>query len=283
MILVDYSQVTISNIMMQYKTFGSLDEGMIRHMILNSIRAYRKKFSDKYGELVICCDDRHYWRKDLYPEYKGHRKKDQANDDFDWNTLFKHLNTIKDELREFFPYQVIQAETAEADDIIGTLCHQFGSQLGGDPILILSGDKDFKQLQVYSNVDQYAPVQKKWIKEPNAAMFLKEHILIGDKGDGIPNFLSDDKCLIEGRRQKPLGAKKISKWVNETPEDFCDENMLRGYKRNEQLVDLNFIPAVVRDDILSKYNDDVSVGRSKLFNYFVSHKLKNLMQSLSDF
>lgn len=285
MILLDLNQVMISNLMMQIASNDQLEESLVRHMILNSIRLYRQKFKD-YGELVICCDDKNYWRKSIFPYYKQHRKADREKSQLDWSKIFEILNKVREELKETFPYRVLQVEHAEADDIIGTLTNRFGVYLNNtatDKILILSGDKDFGQLQKYSNVEQFSPVTKRWIKVADPRRFLREHIMKGDRGDGIPNFLSADSCIIAKERQKPLPSKKIDQWVDLEPEAFCTGDMLRNYKRNEQLVDLDCIP----DEIISKINklyDQYQIPERKgLFNYFIKHKLKLLMDSIGDF
>ena len=154
MILVDMNQVMIANMMMQIGNHqnAEIDVSMLRHMILNTLRANRKKFTAEFGELVICCDDTNYWRRQMYPYYKANRKKTRDKSEMDWNAIFQALNSIRDELKEFFPYKVIQVETCEADDIIGVITHEEGTELNmGEPILILSGDKDYIQLHKYAN------------------------------------------------------------------------------------------------------------------------------------
>ena len=161
MILVDLNQVMISNLMMNLQgNQGAVDENLVRHMVFNSLRMYKQRFGEKYGNMIICCDDKNYWRRDIFPHYKASRKDDREKSPYDWNEIFTALNSIRDEIRENAPYKVIQVERAEADDIIGTICTEHGQQLGGEPILILSGDKDFQQLQTYSNVDQFSPILK---------------------------------------------------------------------------------------------------------------------------
>jgi len=277
--------VTISNIFMQMRFGGdkSLDEGLTRHMVLNGLRSYKRKFGEKYGEMVICSDDRHYWRKEIFPYYKQGRKSSQETSSIDWQELYRILNLLKEEIREYMPWKMIQVEHAEADDVIATLCHEFGIEFGGgERILILSSDKDFKQLQKFSNVDQYSPIQKKWIKENNPVRYLKEHIMEGDKGDGIPNFLSDDNCLVGDGIKKTLGQKKIGGWINQAPEDFCTESMLRGWRRNEALIDLSLVPGTVSVEVMRQYNAELP-KRGDLFEYFMKNKLKNLMSDIGEF
>lgn len=285
MIILDLNQVMISNLMMQLgnHTNAELDEGLLRHMVLNSIRIYRQKFTKTYGELVIACDDKNYWRRQIYPYYKANRKKNREKSDLDWATLFESLNKIRSELKEFFPYRVIQVDTAEADDVIATLTEKFGGTVSSERILILSGDKDFNQLQKYSNVEQFDPIRKKWIKAEDPYKYVQEHVMRGDSGDGIPNILSDDDCFVVGKRQKPLTQKKIDAWVGKEPVEFCDETMLRNYKRNQQLVDFDYIPNEIKSRIISEYDAQSGKRRDKLFNYFIQNKLKNLMEVIQDF
>lgn len=285
MIIVDMNQVMISNFMMQIGNHKNMEieENLVRHMVLNSLRSYVQKFGAKYGELVIACDDSNYWRKKIFPYYKANRKKSREASEIDWSTLFNSLNKIRDEIRDNFPYRVIKVESAEADDVIGTLCHNFGQQIGGDRILILSGDKDFIQLHQYSNVEQYDPVRKKFLKKNDPLAFTKELVMRGDSSDGIPNFLSPDDSFVLGKRQKPITTKKMTEWINQEPEVFCNQEMLRNYRRNEQLIDLNYIPDEVRAKVLSQYEEQKNKGRDKLFNYFINNRLKHLMESISEF
>ena len=81
MILLDYSQIALSNIIVQKVD----DENIIRHMILNSIRMYNKRYRKEYGQMVICADGMNTWRKEYFPQYKAHRKKARSESTMDWN------------------------------------------------------------------------------------------------------------------------------------------------------------------------------------------------------
>ena len=274
---------------------AELSESLIRHMVLSSILSYKKKFSEDYGRMIFCADDRKYWRKEVFPFYKANRKKSRDASKFDWNLIFGTLNKIRDEIKTIFPYLVIQVEGAEADDIIGTLVkysqtnelNSVSSSLDPDPqkVLILSGDKDFVQLQKYSNVCQYSPMQKRYLTTDNPRRTLLEHILIGDSGDGIPNFLSSDTVFInEDMRQKPIRRDRLETWLSlEDPIKFCDENMLRNFKRNEQLINLDYIPVDIQTKIIECYQAGPKGDRKNLLNYFVENKLKYLLDSISEF
>lgn len=289
MIIVDLSQVMLSNLMMQIgnHTNAKIEENMVRHMVLNSLRSYKVKFCDEYGEMVIACDNTNYWRKQLFPYYKANRKKSQESSEMDWKAIFECLNKIREELKEYFPYRVVDVESAEADDIIATLAKEY---CANEDILILSGDKDFIQLHTYSNdlhtyqtVKQYDPVRKKWITHENPERYLAEHILKGDSGDGVPNVLSNDNCFVVGERQKPMTQKKMDALIELGLEGKFDHPVFRNYMRNKKLIDLNMIPGTVQEKILESYGLQGNKSRDKLLNYFIANKLKHLMENLQEF
>lgn len=279
------NQVTISNLMMQVvnQKDNEVNEDMVRHMVLNSLRSYRSKFFDEYGELVICYDGRNYWRREIFPFYKQNRKKNRESSDLDWDSIFKTLNKIREEIREIFPYKVLEVEHAEADDIIASLVFHTAKNPLPENVLIISSDKDFFQLQTHSFVKQYSPTLKKFVSGSDPEEYIKVHILKGDRGDGIPNFLSPDNTFVDNLRQKPLGANKIDKLVVQEPKEFCNEEMLRNYQRNQRLIDLTFVPSDLQKIIVDQYKEVKCGNRSKLLNYFIKNRLKNLTESLSDF
>ena len=280
MILIDLSQIMVASTMMSMgKEESEVDIDMVRHMILNSLRMYRSKYHDEYGELVLCCDGRHSWRREHFPQYKAARKSNRDADNRNWTQIFGCLDTIKSELKEFFPYKYLEIDEAEADDIIGVLARQSGSE----KVMIISGDKDFIQLQTYKNVKQYSPITKKLVTAANPYNYLKEHIMRGDSSDGIPNFLSSDNCIVDKIRQKPLSKKKVESWLGESPVDFCTEEQLRNYHRNVKLIDLQYTPLDIVDKIKQQFNENPKGKRSGLLNFFVERKLNNLIQDIGEF
>jgi 5'-3' exonuclease len=270
-----------------------VSEDLIRHIVLSSILYYKKKFSGEFGNVVLCVDDKDYWRKEIFPYYKAGRKKARDDSKYDWKVIFTLLNKIREELKEYFPYKVLQVEKAEADDIIAVLSkYSQDNELLENvlvreprPVLILSADKDFLQLQKYANVKQFSPMQKKFLVTSNPKKVLLEHIIRGDSGDGIPNFLSEDNIfLVEGKKQKSIQSKKLEEWLKcGNPQEFCDEYMLRNFKRNEALIDFDKIPAEIQEKIIYTY-ENAKLGNTKhLMTYFIRNKLRYLMESIGDF
>ena len=282
MIIFDFNQVAISNLMEQIgSSKTAVDESLVRHMILNTIRTYVKKFKSSHGpEVVIACDNKKYWRREVYPHYKAGRKKARESSGHDWNSIFDCLGKIKQELKDYSPYKVIDVDTCEADDIIAVLAMKYSTT---QKIMILSSDKDFAQLQKFPNVEQYSPILKKFIKEPFPLAQLKQLIIRGDKGDGVPNILSADNCIVEGVRQKPITEAKIIVWMNQEPKEFCNEEMLRNFSRNETLIDLTKIPTPLKEKILDTYDEAKGNSRQKFMNYMIANRLKNLIEVIDEF
>jgi len=274
------NQIAVANLMMNLKMNNSktIDESMVRHMILNSIRMYRMEHHDEYGEVVLTWDSKHSWRRDYFPEYKASRRKGREESDLDWDDIFGTLNKIRNEIKENFPYKYLEVFGAEADDIIGFLCEENKDE----KIMIISGDKDFIQLQKYPNVKQWSPITKKDVNGFNPTTYLKEHILRGDTSDGVPNVLSPDNTFIDGLRQRPLSRKKIQSWLLGGGSDWNDE-VKRNFQRNSTLIDLSRTPEELKNQIRLEYNNAPHGDRSKLLNYFMQNKLKELTENIGEF
>lgn len=296
MIVVDFNQTAISNLMAEIggRTDVELNVPLLRHMIINSLRGYKQKFGKEFGEIVIACDNMKYWRRAVFPQYKAGRKKAREESGFDWKLIFETLSTIRDEIDRIFPYKVLNVEGAEADDVIAVLA--FYSQNNdlqnitpfsdGDPkpFLIISGDHDFIQLQRFKNVKQFSPIQKKYVKpDSTAEEYVVEHIIRGDKGDGIPNVLSPDDCLVNGERQKPISKKKLEVWIKNPLSMPTDYEFVKNYKRNMTLVDFHCIPKEISDAVINNYETQPIKNKSMLLNYFVENRMKNMLEVIEEF
>ena len=282
MILLDFSGIAIATIAVNKVN----DEQMLRHMMLNSVRMYNKKFKPEYGEMILCCDGPNNWRRSYYPQYKANRKKSRDESGFDWQEAFRIMHLVKDEIKENFPYKVIHMDQCEADDIIGTLVEntqEFGQY---EDVMIVSSDKDFLQLQQYPNVRQWSHMQKKELKDSAPKVNLIEKILTGDAGDGVPNVLSHDDTFVNGERQTPLSRKKKDTII----EDLSDGELLyaaswyRNYQRNEKLIDLTQTPDDLKKAIISEYNgQDPADNKGKVFPYLINKNMKMLIESVEEF
>lgn len=299
MIIFDFHQVFISNLMVQLgnHTNAELEEHLLRHMVLNTIRTVRIKFKNTFGnDVVIASEGMNCWRKESFPYYKANRKKAREKSELDWNLLYTCINTFKKEFRESFGYKVIDDDRAEADDVIATIAKR-----SSEPVLIVSGDKDFGQLHTTDSnqimeanqffkskkafIEQYDPTRAKMIKQTSPQEMLQTHIVKGDSIDGIPNILSPDNCLVIGERQKPLRQTRIDKWLPDLVKGDLsvleDNNLINNYKRNQKLIDFSFIPNDLGDRIWEQFNQPTQ--KKNLIPFFIEKRLKNLMENIGDF
>ena len=297
MILIDYSQVALSAILtFQRELKGTESEikNLIRHVTLSTIKSYKKKYGKEYGELIICCDGRKYWRRDVFQYYKAGRKKARDASDLDWTLIFDTLSEMRDDISKHFPWKVIHIDRAEADDVIAvmtkwTQSNGFVQQgLVEDPqkVLILSSDGDFIQLQKWANVSQYSPMQKKQIKATKKELYEKfiTHVVkAGD--DGIPNILSpDDIFLQEGVRQKRISSQRLDDFLDKGFDACRNDDERRNWHRNLQLIDFEFIPEDVAQTIVDAYLNNKPTGdKMSVMNYLIENRCRLLLDELDDF
>lgn len=284
MIIVDLNQVLFATFFASVGKYTNvqIEEPLVRHMALNMLRNINKKFRNDYGDMIIAADSVNNWRKEYFPYYKASRRKAREESDVDWKSMFKCMDSIRSDLRDYFPYNYIQIEGCEADDVIGTIVEHEHANYAEGSILIVSGDKDFKQLQKWNSVSQYDPVRKRWINDPDGEDYLEEHILTGDKSDGVPNILSDDNVFVTDQRQKILTGKRRVELKG--IEDRHEDKYYRNYIRNKTLIDLSCTPKELKEKILIEYEKGPNVqDRSQLLPYMMKHKMRNLIEHLSDF
>jgi hypothetical protein len=278
MIIIDFSQMFLSCVFTQpadmYETEDNI--GMIRHLVLNHFITIKRKFNkeSKNGNIVFACDGQNYWRKQFFPYYKAARKAGREKTAYNFDVIFKFMSTIKTELKENFPYKLIEEFEAEADDVIGTLSHHLHKY---ETVVIVSSDKDFKQLHKYHSIKQYDPYKKQLVVENRPEEFLQELIIRGDASDGIPNIISADDVFVTKTRQKPITKKFLEESRGSLMHHFDH------YLRNKTLIDFSEIPLYIQENIIKKYDSYETVGRGNLFKYFISKNLTNLIDQIDQF
>ena len=277
MILVDANQIAISHLMVRQKIEDGINIDSIRRSIVRVLARIQKQFGPEYGKMVLCYDDKSYWRSQVFPYYKKNRKQERETSKYDWDMVFSVLNKIRDEIRRNLPYYVIQVQGAEADDVIATLTRRHHLE---EKILILSADKDFIQLQRHNSVRQYDPIRNRWIDCEDPISYLQEHIIRGDRSDGIPNILTCDDAIVNGKAQKKMSKEKISALASMDPSDFTNYIRLRNWKRNSELIDFAKIPRPIVDNIIMTYNK-YRVNSSIELQYFIDNNIQDLIDEFS--
>ena len=279
-ILVDANQIAISHLMVRHKIENGINIDSVRHSIVRVLGRIQKKFGTEYGQMILCYDDKNYWRREVFPFYKQNRKQERENSKYDWDRVFSVLNKIRDELRNNFPYQVIQVHGAEADDVIAALTKSNCDNPPAEPILILSADKDFIQLHRYPLVKQYDPIRNRWIEDEDPVRYLQEHIIKGDRSDGIPNILTCDDAIVNGKPQKKMSKEKISSLASMDPQEFTNFIRLRNWKRNSELIDFTKMPRQIFDRIIT-YVSRNKVRENINIDYFIEHNIQDLIEEFS--
>ena len=276
MILVDANQIAISHLMVRQKIEDGINIDSVRRSIIKVLARIQKQFGPEYGKMVLCYDDKNYWRSQVFPYYKKNRKQEREASKYDWDLVFSVLNRIRDEIRRHLPYYVIQVHGAEADDVIATLARS----LATDKILVLSADKDFIQLQRDKRVKQYDPIRNRWIENEDPIHYLQEHIVRGDRSDGIPNILTCDDAIVNGKAQKKMSKEKISALASMKPEDFTNFIRLRNWKRNSELIDFSNIPSNIKNNIIMKFTK-YRLNKSIDLQYFIDNNIQDLIEEFS--
>ena len=277
MILVDANQIAISHLMVRQKIENGINIDSIRRSIIRVLARINKQFGPEYGKMVLCYDDKSYWRSQVFPYYKKNRKQERETSKYDWDMVFSVLNKIRDEIRRNLPYYVIQVQGAEADDVIAALTRKHHLR---EKILILSADKDFIQLQRHDNVKQYDPIRNRWIENEDPVQYLQEHIIRGDRSDGIPNILTCDDAIVNGKAQKKMSKLKIASLASMKPEDFTNYIRLRNWKRNSELIDFAKIPRPIVENIIMTYNK-YRAKQSIDLQYFIDNNIQDLIEEFS--
>lgn len=296
MIGIDYSGVAIAAIT-AFREDLTRDEkhieNLVRHVILTSLKGYKKKFHREYGEMIIACDSAPYWRKKYFPHYKFKRAKAKEESDIPWDIVHKYMDLTLQELRVHFPYKVISVPGAEADDILGVMAQHMSLESeslidDGTPTktVIVSKDKDMGQLLSHPNIQQWNPYLRNFVKlEESAKMYLRRLILTGDVGDGVCNVFSPNDSFFTGTRQKPATEKKMlpmleaANMLDAAPDEFVKKRIME----NTRMIALSMIPSDIRENIISAFNVKPVGNRMSIYQYLISKDMKLLMEDIEDF
>ena len=145
-------------------------------------------------------------KKNLFPEYKAHRKLQRITNWDGFNDKNDEAESIENQLVRLIQYlrclpvSLLSIDKVEADDVIGYITKRTENE-----VHIMSADQDFLQL-VTPKITVYSPIKKKFytpklVKEEyglEAYNYLNQKILMGDNSDNIPGV-------------KGLGPKKLFK------------------------------------------------------------------------
>jgi len=234
----------------------------------------------EYDRVIIAYDARHYWRKDIYPEYKGNRKKQRDDSIINFDNFLPILDQFIVEFKEIFnSLYHIEIENAEADDIAAILAIKFSEN--GEATELITTDKDFNQLLKNPNVSIYNPIKKEFVKCLNPEKELQLKCITGDRGDNI--FAVKPKCGPVAA-EKILKSGQLAEFLLMEESNLSEEqiSMVNNYKRNVQLIDFEYIPVSLKNKILDNFKE-YRVGKFSQVNvlqWCSKHNLKALSSQM---
>ena len=285
MILIDTSQLILSEAAVEYiHTPERYNKSSLQKSVIKKIINVLKQYKRTFGGVVLCVDyPFKSWRHGIFEHYKFTRKAHKETMDFDWDKYFTYYNDILESFRANLPVKIIMCQGAEGDDVIATLTKHFHTR---ENILIWSSDRDFLQLQKYNNVQQYSYKKKEMLRVDDPVMSLNEKIVQGDKGDGIPNCLSNDKVFVNGERQKRITDKvKFALLENGKPpeQNAPNREILENLERNRKLIDFDCIPIELDKSIIECYNTYIPPKKSNFQKFLLSNGLMDMINMIKLF
>lgn len=114
-------------------------DGRYTNAVFTTLKSVKAILDGSYGftHMVICFDKtRNTFRRELYPEYKAHRKPTQEP--------LKEQFILMEQVLEQIGLQVLYSDIYEADDLAGSVARQFFAEF--DSVRILTKDTDYYQL-----------------------------------------------------------------------------------------------------------------------------------------
>ena len=300
MITVDFSQAVIASCFVFKDDLRKADisecVNIIRHAFLTTLKGYKQKFMGEYGsELVLLADGDSYWRKDIFPEYKFSRKKQREDSDMPWDKVNECKKILLEEMKKYSPYRILIHPKAEADDLFAILVRYVAAKrvdetalfdAESERVIMCASDGDLKQLHS-KTVRQHSPMTKTFVTldgvKPEA--FLREKILTGDSGDGIPNVFSSKTCFVEKVRQTPCTQKKMAPILESAVlEDGTHDEFVRDrITLNRTLVDFNEIPEYIITEVLELYSKPHRGNKESLFRYLSKNRCSMLLDEIDKF
>ena len=255
-----------------------------KHIMFNHVFSVCKKFNAT--EVILAIDSKENWRKKIYTEYKATRKEQrEANTEIDWNAFFNAYREFTEEVKQFFPFYVIQIKYMEADDIAAILARDWQKY----EKIIITSDSDYIQLLKYNNVKIWDPIKMAFKKSDDPQRQLQIKILTGDKGDNIPSV-------------KPRLGKKTAEKMLDNPqllnEMFDDktpaftrddgsvitigEEYKEKFKLNTALIDLSKIPPIFSKALHKNLSEYQLPDGKNIFNYFSKNKFREFMRRIEE-
>lgn len=186
--------------------------------------------------VVITCDSKSVWRRDIYPDYKAGSTSDE---DIYYRETLAAADLLKQFIKDHTAAFVLSVDRCEADDIIGFWCQESEGVVN----IIFSTDTDYVQL-IDENTRVYSVKQgERTHEDPAFALFLK--CIRGDKSDTIESaFPRVYETRVRRAWEDPVEMMNLMEETRKDGRKVSDQFFL-----NQQLIDLSQQPSYIRDSI----------------------------------
>ena len=279
LLMIDLNHVAYRCLFAIHKDIPQVGWAYFKHAMFNTIFQMCRRFETE--ELILMVDSKENWRKKIHPEYKDNRKENRdKKEDIDWNEFFNAFNEFVCEVKQYFPFYVLQIKYLEADDIAGILARDWQHKKK----IIVTSDGDYLQLLKYKNIQLFDPMKNKFNTCEDPVRYLKMKILMGDKGDNIPAIkprigeVTAARMVDNPSEITTLFEDKTVSYVNpDGTEVTMGDEYKEKYKKNMALIDLNKTPDVFVK-MLHKAIEEYQMPTGKeIFQYFSKNKFRELI------
>jgi len=203
---------------------------------LMQILSYAKEF--KTNDIIFCWDSTNSKRKELYPDYKANRVKEDITEEEEELKLsgYKQFDTLREEVLPLMGFKNVYFQDGyEADDLIATTVGWHEGEF-----VIITADHDMYQLLDFA--DMWNPASKQLYTYDDFGQEWELSPIDWIDVKSLAGCSSDNIAGIKGVGEK-TAAKFIRNELKSTTKAYQKIESARGnvLKRNKPLVTLPFI------------------------------------------
>jgi len=276
-VIIDSSAILYQQVFINSPEAINENPGLFIHTFLERVIFFSKRFGASfYSPLILAIDSKNTWRKEIYPEYKGGRVKNEA---YDWVKIFSAYGDMLEYLDRCTDFIVVKVDRTEADDIIAVLVRE--NEKEGKDAFIISHDKDLKQL--VTNRTHYYKIgfggSGDFVAIDDKEYLINNHCLLGDKIDNIDQV------------EKGVGKVTVAKILSEGSEGLSnyldtDASRREKYEFNRTLIDLDRIPLDIQESVKEVYNTKkgkFNYDQIELMSLMWKYDLRKHLTNIKDF
>lgn len=299
---------------MKYGRIALVDISTVLHKVRLSKKnlSYGKEIADtilmlrrklKVDKIVFIQDyGKSRYRKDIFPEYKEHRLKNQEEQTQEEKEKYELMGEWNKNLHLFSPlFEAYKIYGVEADDICSMLYWDL-TQLGYE-VIIASKDKDFLSALPFNAL--YNITKERFYNEEDRKGLTRQQFklyqtMFGDSADNIPSFAGEKTAIILAKNFSTFKAMREFKgdimgidgvtphtrrYVEKALEVFKDKDILDKLKLNYDLISIFTDTSKLNEtelkqyvNILEKIQQDIDMDNLKF-----SEELEEFLEKVGEY